>query len=222
MTAVVLAAFACTAGLHAATKPKPWQWTPQHATDRLSAALHAAGLRFFFDFGDEPTRAVGATCRGMGKPVQRHYVAFTCRFRIAPLRSTGQPVHRRAWMRIRPRGTGSACFSLTGSSHIDPVCLNARDLAKPLRRRGQPPSTPAALAAGMVAKAMATRFKTGPAWVFNSNNCFGEGGYYSCRFRSRVSGTAIVLTRGLKRPTVRFTSLDCKGKWAGRRECVIS
>lgn len=81
LSVACLVALLVTAPVTAATvKPKPYQWT----TAQASAAIMRQSEDFYVDYFDEfggqslPRDLTAAQCRGTGKAVQRHFVAFKC------------------------------------------------------------------------------------------------------------------------------------------------
>lgn len=164
-------------------KPKPWAWTS------AQAGQHVDG-----------------TCRGVGKAMEKRWVAFSCTLD-----------EQRAWVKVRPRGKGGACVSAKSLRAVNPVCLAARGLV-PLVQPTHDRQTPE----GEIMKAMTARFNpesTIPWQGFSSLECLGADGFYECSFTSAVSGHALVLYRP-RSVVVKFTSLSCIGTYAGRAECA--
>lgn len=163
-------------------KPKPWAWTT------AQAGQHVDGK-----------------CRGVGKPVAKHWVAFSCTVDGS-----------RAWVKVRPRGKGGACLSAKSLAAVSATCLKARGLV-PLGEPTHDRQTPE----GEIQKAMTARFvpeSTIPWQTFSRLDCLGADGFYECSFTSAVSGTAYVLYRASSARVI-WTSLACTGAYEGRPEC---
>lgn len=191
----------------AATKPKPYMWTPAQAADRLDSALSHDREAF-----GERASFTGIACRGTGKQVAKRWVAFACTVTVRTSGFDATTKKRPAWLRVRPFGKGGACVSVKSAAAISRACLTAKGLVEPSSASPE----------GEIQKATTARFNPGssiPWQGFTALNCLGVDGFYECSFTSAVSGTAVVMFRPAA--SVRFTSLVCTGDYAARPECAV-
>lgn len=84
----------------AATKPKPWQWTPQKVEKRLAASSPIVG-------GDISGDILEAHCVGKGRGVAGRFSRFVCTTRWG---NTNGSYRSTLTVRILPRGTGKLCI----------------------------------------------------------------------------------------------------------------
>lgn len=193
---VVMAAAAFAAAVEGAT-PKPWQWTPALAAQRVIAedpSVYRPPL--------DSVTLVYAGCVGRGESVNGRYSSFQCSADFLPDGASGPDLHATLWVRVRRVGNGQPCVSLVGFAAIPRGCLST---SGPPRVRGSVWDARLALR-----RAMATRMgRSGLQW--NATIVFlGYGaGFYTCTFANagmRGQASVTFTTRG---PIVKVTAIEC-------------
>ena len=129
---------------------------------------------------------------GAGPGANGRFDAFTC---TAALTHQGATTTRKAWLKVRHAGAGTACLSRVSLAKISAACL-----AVPATGDGTttPKGSPEQ-AAATVRIAMQRRMdptKAGEWQTFTHVDCAGSAKLYECVFGDDVSGAATIYYTG--------------------------
>jgi hypothetical protein len=204
----LVAGLAVLAGVLAASSGaasvKPWFWTPGQA----AASLRANAPALFPEL--RPLGVRNVSCTGLAPGSAGRFDAFAC---TATLTHKGTTSSRKAWLKVRHAGSGSACLSRVSLGKISAACLSVPTTGGGTGQTGSPEEAAATVRIAMQRRMDPT---TAGEWrTFTHVDCTGSAKLYECVFGDDVSGAATIYYTGAG-PVLYWTSLVCSPETAAR------